>query len=68
MKRHEYRGTSFDIPANKKFWKQCGDYDSLIQFEECCHRALLERYKEEKRMSIILRKYRIAYMIWAGIY
>ena len=28
MKRHAYRGTSFDIPANKKFWKQCGDYDS----------------------------------------
>ena len=48
MKRHAYRGTSFDIPANKKFWKQCGEYDSLIQFEECCHRALLERYNEEK--------------------
>lgn len=48
MKRYAYRGTSFDIPANKKFWKQCGDYDSLIQFEECCYRALLERYKEEK--------------------
>ena len=48
MKRHAYRGTSFDIPANKKFWKQCGEYDSLIQFEECCHRALLERYDEEK--------------------
>lgn len=48
MKRHAYRGTSFDIPANKKFWKQCGEYDSLIQFEECCHRALIERYNEEK--------------------
>lgn len=48
MKRHAYRGTSFDISANKKFWKQCGEYDSLIQFEECCHRALLERYNEEK--------------------
>ena len=48
MKRYAYRGTSFDIPANKKFWKQCGDNDSLIQFEECCYRALLERYKEEK--------------------
>lgn len=48
MKRHAYRGTSFDIPANKKFRKQCGEYDSLIQFEECCHRALIERYNEEK--------------------
>lgn len=48
MERHAYRGTSFDIPANKKFRKQCGEYDSLIQFEECCHRALIERYNEEK--------------------
>lgn len=48
MKRQIYRGTSFNIPANKRFWKQCGAYDSLIQFEECCYRALLERYNEEK--------------------
>lgn len=59
MKRNAYRGTSFNLPCNRKFWKKCGDFDSLIQFQECAYRALMNDLsnKQKADSALVLDNY-----------
>lgn len=54
MKRNAYRGTSFNLPCNRKFWKKCGDFDSLIQFQECAYRALMDDLSKKQKANSAL--------------
>lgn len=47
-KRLDYRGTSFNVPSNRKLWQSLGEYDSLVQFQEVASLILLESYDSTK--------------------
>lgn len=37
MNKLVYRGTSFNVPSCRRFWDNCGRFDSIIEFQECAH-------------------------------
>ena len=48
MNRFSYRGTSFNLPSNKKLWTLCGELDSISELQECARRKFMMLYDERK--------------------
>lgn len=48
MNRLSYRGTSFNLPSNKKLWTVCGELDSISELQECARRKFMMLYDEKK--------------------
>ena len=48
MNRSSYRGTSFNLPSNKKLWTVCGELDSISELQECARRKFMMLYDERK--------------------
>jgi len=48
MNRLSYRGTSFNLPSNKKLWTVCGELDSISELQECARRKFMMLYDERK--------------------
>lgn len=48
MNRKLYRGTSFNLPSNKKLWTVCGELDSISELQECARRKFMMIYDERK--------------------
>lgn len=47
MNKTTYRSTSFTLPSRNQFWKQCGLFDSILEYQECAHAFFQKAYTEE---------------------
>lgn len=51
MRNRSMRNTTFNLPSMRKLWERLGQYDALVEFEECCCRTFIKDSPEPNNLN-----------------